>query len=135
MKKFKNILISGGNGRIGKSLTNYFLSQGHTVVCEDKKFDKINFNSFKKNLYLYKSDLTNEIKILNFIKFALKKIKNIDAFFHCSYPKTLDWGVELIKLKQKSLNKNLNDHLGSTIVFLKYLIRYFIKKKSGNIIL
>lgn len=135
MKKIKNILITGGNGRIGKSLTNYFLSKGHRVVCGDKKFDKINYNSFKQNLYLYKSDLTNEIKILNFIKFALRKINSIDVFFHCSYPKTSDWGLGIIKLNQKSLNKNLNDQLGSTIIFLKHLIKYFIKKKGGNIIL
>ena len=40
----------------------------------------------------------------------------------------------LKKLKQTSLNKNLNDHLGSSIIFAKNLISYFLKQKKGNII-
>lgn len=130
----KNILISGGNGRLGKSITNYFISKNHNVVCGDKLFTK-NIRKFsKKNLFLFKSDLTKEKNIQNFINFALKKLGHIDVFLHCLYPRTNDWGNNLKNLKQSSLNKNLNEQLGSSIIFAKYLIEYFLKKKRGNII-
>ena len=109
----KNILISGGNGRLGKSIANYFFSKNHNIVCGDKFFTKNIRKYSKKNLFLFKSDLTKEKNIQNFINFALKKLGHIDVFLHCLYPKTNDWGNKLENLKQSNLNKNLNEQLGS----------------------
>ena len=55
-------------------------------------------------------------------------------FLHCYYQKTNDWGMPLDKLKKTILYKNLANQLGSTIIFSKHLIKYFIKKRSGNLI-
>ncbi len=134
MKKIKNILISGGNGRVGKSIADYFVSKNHNVVCGDKLFTQYKKKYPPKNLFVFESDLTKEKNIQNFINFALKKLGHIDVFLHCLYPKTNDWGNNLEKLKQSNLNKNLNDHLGSSIIFAKHLIKYFLKKKRGNLI-
>ena len=41
MKKIQNILISGGNGRIGSSLSNYLLNKGHKIVVGDLHFNNI----------------------------------------------------------------------------------------------
>ena len=133
MNKPMNIILTGGNGRLGKSISTYLINKGHKVVIGDLNFEKIK-KSNRKNLYLYKSDLTKEKNIKNFIKFSIKKLGSLDALIHCSYPKTKDWGNNLKNIKQKSLNKNLNDHLGSSIIFAKNLINYFSKQKKGNII-
>ena len=133
MNKPINIMLTGGNGRLGKSISNYLINKGHRVVIGDLKFKKIT-KSRKNNLFFFKSDLTKEKNIKDFIRFSIKKLRTLDAFIHCSYPKTNDWGNSLKKLKQTSLNKNLNDHLGSSIIFAKNLISYFLKQKKGNII-
>ncbi len=133
MNKPMNIILSGGNGRLGKTISSYLINKGHKVVIGDLNFEK-KIISKLKNLYFYKSDLTKEKNIKDFIKFSQKILGTIDAFIHCSYPKTKDWGNSLKKLKQRSLNKNLNDHLGSSIIFAKTLISYFLKQKKGNII-
>ena len=61
--------------------------------------------------------------------------KKVDALVHCAYPKTKDWGVKLEKLKQKSLNENLINQLGSTIIVSKNIINLFLKQNYGNLIL
>ena len=134
MKNSYNILISGGNGRLGKSISNYLVKNGHSVVCGDISYKKINNVNLKKKLFLFKSDLTQEKNIKKFFAYAIKKLGNIDTFIHCLYPKSKDWGNSLINLKQSSLNQNLNDQLGSTIIFAKHLIKYFLKKKKGNLL-
>ena len=45
MKKIQNILISGGNGRIGSSLSNYLLNKGHKIVVGDLHFNNITKHS------------------------------------------------------------------------------------------
>ena len=50
MKNSYNILISGGNGRLGKSISNYLVENGHNVVSGDISFKKINnTNTTNKN--------------------------------------------------------------------------------------
>ena len=74
--------------------------------------------------------MTKEKNLKILLEFSIKKLRTLDAFIHCSYPKTNDWGNSLKKLKQTSLNKNLNDHLGASIIFAKNLISYFLKQKK-----
>ena len=64
MNKPINIMLTGGNGRLGKSISNYLINKGHRVVIGDLKFKKIT-KSRKNNLF-FKSDLTKEktLKIL-----------------------------------------------------------------------
>jgi len=136
MKKIKNILITGGAGRIGKVITDALLYENHKIIIGDITFKNINFRNdqFKNNLFKFKSDLTKEKNIQNFIKFGVKKFGSIDVLIHCAYPKTKDWGKTLDKINQKNLNKNITDNLGSSIILSKYIIRQFLKQKEGNLI-
>jgi NAD(P)-dependent dehydrogenase (short-subunit alcohol dehydrogenase family) len=135
MKK-RNILISGGNGRIGSALAKALLDSGNNVLIGDlNKSAKLNkFLSNKKNLYFYKTDLTKEKNLKNFIKYGEKNFKSIDVFIHCLYPHTKDWGKKIENLKQDSLNKNISDNLGTSIILSKLLIKKFLKQKKGNLI-
>ena len=82
MKKIQNILISGGNGRIGSSLSNYLLNKGHKIVVGDLHFNNITKKKENKNsLFLFKSDLTKEKNIQRFINFGIKNLGSIDVFF------------------------------------------------------
>ncbi len=134
MKK-KNIIITGGFGTIGIALSKSLLRQGHNVIIIDTKVKKKNNLINKKNLFVIKKNINKENEIKKFVFQIAKKFSKIDALVHCSYPKTKDWGLKLEKLNQKSLNENLNNHLGSTIILSKIIINQFIKQKFGNLIL
>ena len=45
MNKTKNIIITGGHGRIGSALTEFLISNGHNVLVSDIK-------PAKKKIYL-----------------------------------------------------------------------------------
>ena len=53
---------------------------------------------------------------------------------HCSYPKSKKWGTKFENLQQKNLNEDLQNQLGSTIIFSQVLIKQFLKQKKGNLI-
>ncbi len=129
----KTIIVTGGSGTIGLALSKSLLKQGHKVITVDTKIYKIINNN--SNLFMIKANLNKENKIKKFISLCANKFKRIDALVHCAYPKTKDWGTRLEKLKQKSLNENLNNQLGSTIIISKIIINYFLKQKFGNLIL
>ena len=116
----KIIIVTGGFGTIGFALSKSLLEQGHKVIAVDTNIKKIKNLSFNNsNLIVLKANLNKENEIKKLITLCEKKFKKVDALVHCAYPKTKDWGVKLEKLKQKSLNENLNNQLGSTIISVK----------------
>ena len=132
----KTIIVTGGFGVIGLALSKSLLEQGHKVIVVDTKIQKIKNLKFNNiNLFILKANLNKENNIKKLISLCVKKFKKIDAFVHCAYPKTKDWGVKFEKLKQKSLNENLNNQLGSTIIICKNIINLFLKQNYGNLIL
>lgn len=132
----KNIIITGGTGTIGSALSRSLIKQGHKVIIVDTKIKKINeFKNDKIKPEIIRADINKENDIKKFIQLCSKKFKRIDALVHCAYPKTKDWGTKFEKLKQKSLNENLNNQLGSTIMISKIIISQFLKQKYGNLIL
>ena len=132
----KTIIVTGGFGTIGFALSKSLLEQGHKVIIADNKIKTIkNLKLNKFNVSVLKTNLNNENEIKKLISLCTKKFKKVDALVHCAYPKTKDWGVKLEKLKQKSLNENLINQLGSTIIVSKNIINFFLKQNYGNLIL
>ena len=132
----KIIIVTGGFGTIGFALSKSLLEQGHKVIAVDTKIKKtknLKFNNL--NFFVLKANLNKENEIKKLISFCVKKFKKVDALVHCAYPKTKDWGARLEKLKQKSLNENLINQMGSTIIISKNIINLFLKQKHGNLIL
>ena len=129
----KTIIVTGGLGTIGLALSKSLLKQGHIVIAVDTKKNKI--TNHNDNFFIFKIDLNKENGIKKLITLCEKKFKKVDALIHCSYPKTKDWGVKLEKLKQKSLNENLINQLGSTIIISKNIIKLFLKQNFGSLIL
>ena len=134
----KTIIVTGGFGTIGFALSKSLLEQGHKVIAVDtdtkiKKIKNLKLNNL--NLLVLKANLNKEKDIKRLISICVKKFKKVDALVHCAYPKTKDWGVKLEKLKQKSLNENLINQLGSTIMISKNIINLFLKQNYGSLIL
>ena len=67
--KNKNIVIAGGNGFIGRQLCKaFFLNQGSKVFILDIQKQKSKNNSF-----FFKTDITKENDLKNFLNFLKKK--------------------------------------------------------------
>lgn len=135
MKK-QTIIVTGGFGAIGFPLCQSLLKEGHKVIIVDTKIKKLDKSKLKNfSYFVLKININKEKEIKKLISRCVKKFKKIDALIHCSYPKTKDWGAKLENLKQKSLNENLNNQLGSTIIISKNITKLFLKQKYGTLIL
>lgn len=132
------VLITGGCGRIGSALAESLLLRGYKVLLGDinkNNLVKLNKKINSSNLKIFAGDLTSKKYIDKFISFGLKKFKKIDSLIHCSYPKSQKWGTSFEKVTENSLKEDLYNQLGATIILSQSLIKYFLKKKSGNLIL
>ena len=66
--KNKNVVITGGNGFLGKQLCNAFLNQGSKVFVLDIKKPKS-----KNKLIFFKTDITQQVDLNKFLTFLEKK--------------------------------------------------------------
>lgn len=132
------VLITGGCGRIGSALAEKLLFEGCKVLIGDlneNNLVKLNKKLNSSNLGIFAGDLTTKRNIDRFISFGIKKFKKIDSLIHCSYPKSKKWGDSFEKISASSLKEDLYNQLGATIILSQSIIKYFLKKKSGNLIL
>ena len=139
MKEQKEIVaITGGCGRIGSALTEDLLEHGYKVLLGDinkAKLIKIKNKSKSPNIEIFFGDLTVKKNIDSFISFGLKKFKKIDSVVCCSYPTSKEWGTRFENLKENFLKEDLYKQLGATIIFCQRVMKYFLKRKKGNLIL
>jgi NAD(P)-dependent dehydrogenase (short-subunit alcohol dehydrogenase family) len=132
------VLITGGCGRVGSALAKELLENGYKVLVGD--INKENLIKLEKklnssNVEIFFGDLTSKKNIDKFISFGLKKFKKIDSLIHCSYPKSKKWGASFFKVDENFLKEDLYNQLGATIILSQSIIKYFLKKKEGSLIL
>ena len=82
--KKKNIIITGGNGFLGKQLSKAFINQGSNVFIFDLKTSKN-----KKNLKYFEVDITKEKQLSRILeKFKKDKIKTDVLINNAAYDHT-----------------------------------------------
>jgi len=137
-KTKKTVIITGGAGTIGSALAVDLIKNGYKVLLGDinnSKLLKIKKKLNSKNLEIFQGDLTNKNNIDRFIKYGVKKFKNIYGAVHCSYPKSKKWGTKFENLDETYLNKDLQKQLGGSIIFSQRIMKHFLKQKEGNLVL
>ncbi len=130
----KNIIIIGGSGQIGKSLTKALVQEDCNLLVGDKDINLSKNILHKNNIELLRCDVNKDQDIDKLINTAKKKFKKIDAVIYCAYPRSKGWGSDFLSLKRRYLNEDLNAHLGSLIIFSQKIIKLFLKQNYGNII-
>ena len=127
---FKNkiVLITGGEGDLGKSICNKFLQLGAQVIVTTTKKELINRKT-KKKIYMY-LDFNNQDAIQNFLN-NLKKIKKIDVLINNAGINRLSY---INEIDEKYLDEIYKVNLRGPILMTKQISKIMIKKGSGKII-
>ena len=127
---FKNkiVLVTGGEGGLGKAICNNFLQLGAKVIVTTTK-RKLENKKTKKKIYMY-LDFNNKNSIQNFLN-NLKKIKKIDILINNAGINQLS---PINEINERYLEEIYKVNLRGPILMTKQISKLMIKKRSGKII-
>lgn len=120
--KNKVVVVSGGNGLLGKKMVSTFRENGAIAISVDITFDQQGENEFLM-------DITNENSVHSIVELIVKKYNRIDGWVNNAYPRTSDWGNKFENIEFESWRKNVDMHLNG--YFLCCQVVLFQMKKQG----
>tara|TARA_B110000438_G_C15792690_1_gene641448 strand:+ start:1177 stop:1905 length:729 start_codon:yes stop_codon:yes gene_type:complete len=124
----KVILITGGEGGLGKSISNKFLELGAKVIITTTKRYLLNKKNKRKS-YMY-LDFSKKSTIKNFLE-DLKKIKKIDILVNNAGINKLSY---INDVNENYLDEIYKVNLRGPIILTKEVSKIMIKKRYGKII-
>ncbi len=136
MKMLKNkvIVVTGGNGLLGRSFCAEISAQGgYSIIADLNKEGKV-FSKEIKNSDYFSLNITNEESINELINYLGEKYGKIDALVNNAYPRNKDYGKHFFDVSYNNFVENVGMNLGGYFLTSQQFTRYFIKQGYGNII-
>jgi NAD(P)-dependent dehydrogenase (short-subunit alcohol dehydrogenase family) len=126
--KDKIIVVTGGNGLLGKDIIAKILAEGAVCINVD-----INHET-SDDLAQLNCDITNNESVTSAINLVIKKYGRIDGLVNNAYPRTADWGNKFENINYDSWQKNVDWQLNTYFYFSQTVAKYMVERKSGSII-
>jgi NAD(P)-dependent dehydrogenase (short-subunit alcohol dehydrogenase family) len=126
--KDKIIIITGGNGLLGKAILKRLKLEG--AFC-------INFeinHETNDDLSQVYCDITNTSSIDAGLEMVLKKYKKIDGLVNNAYPRTKDWGIKFEDIVYDSWKQNIDWQLNSYFYISQKVATQMSLQKQGSIV-
>lgn len=124
----KIIIITGGNGLIGKSIVKKLQLAGATCINFDINHETL------EDLSCVKCDITDCESINKSIDLVINKYGKIDGLVNNAYPRSNDWGNKFENIEYNSWKLNIDWQLNSYFYLTQQVSKYMVIKKSGSII-
>jgi NAD(P)-dependent dehydrogenase (short-subunit alcohol dehydrogenase family) len=124
----KVIIVTGGNGLLGREIVTKLLAEGATCINID-----INHET-SENFKTYKCDITSPEEIDSCISEILQKYKKIDGLVNNAYPRTSDWGKKFEEIEFASWQLNVDWQLNSSFYLIQQVSKSMVENMSGSII-
>ena len=126
--KNKIIIVTGGNGLLGKAIVDRLKSEG--AFC-------INFeinHETNKDLSQVYCDITDCVSIDNGLALVLSKYSRIDGLVNNAYPRTKDWGTKFEDIVFDSWKQNIDWQLHSYFYIFQKVATHMSIHKEGSIV-
>jgi len=123
----KVIIVTGGNGLLGKQIVKSFREQGANVVAVDIFFETQRDDDFI-------IDITNENSVKEGVNAILKKYGRIDGWVNNAYPRTSDWGKKLEDIPFDSWRKNVDMHLNGYFLCCQVVLEQMKIQQFGSLV-
>jgi NAD(P)-dependent dehydrogenase (short-subunit alcohol dehydrogenase family) len=131
----KIVLVTGGTGALGSSITKAFLESKATVISsyhnDKEKIDKTQTDT-KPTVQLIKANITNEEEIEKLVLSVLDKYGSIDILVNVVG--AFIGGKTVMELEEKEWDMMMNVNLKSAFLISKHVARQMISSKYGKII-
>ena len=124
----KIIIVTGGNGLLGKEIISKITYEGAVCINLD-----INHET-SIDLTSIKCDITNTNSIDESIELIISKYKKIDGLVNNAYPRTADWGNKFEDVAFESWQKNVDNQLNSYFYITQQVSKIMVNQKNGSII-
>jgi NAD(P)-dependent dehydrogenase (short-subunit alcohol dehydrogenase family) len=123
----KNIIVTGGNGLIGRAICGDIRSKGGTVI----NFDINHSDNSNENIIC---DITNLESIEEALYQVQLKFGLLHGLVNNAYPRTKDWGTAFEDLDLTSLRMNVDWQMISYLNMCKLVIPLLRKTKRGSVV-
>lgn len=128
MLENKIIIVTGGNGLLGREIVNDINKKGGIAICVDINMEE-NLSANKLNC-----DITKLENIKDLIAMVHDKYGRIDGLVNNAYPRTDDWGKDFEELTEESLELNVKWQMNSYILFCQQVVACFRRNLGGAIV-
>jgi NAD(P)-dependent dehydrogenase (short-subunit alcohol dehydrogenase family) len=127
MLEGKNIIVTGGNGLLGREICGDIRRKGGNAINFDIDHKDIAEENFV-------CDITNSESIADSLSLVERKYGEIHGLVNNAYPRTKDWGTAFEDLSHDSLQTNVDWQMNSYLNFCKLIIPYFRKVNGGSVV-
>ena len=124
----KVIIITGGNGLLGKSIIKDVNKAGGVAINLDINHKT---NIFKRRI---NCDISNVNSIDSAINIILQEFGQIDGWVNNAYPRTSDWNTKFENIKIDSWKINVDLQLNTIFICCQKVLKIMKKQKFGNIV-
>lgn len=134
----KCVIVTGGTSGLGRSLVLKLIGLGAKVAfcgrSEEKMKEVLNQINLeeKNNIYYDTFEITEENKIISFVKNVEEKLGTVDALINCAGANTARSAVEDIKIEDIDFMFKLNTL--APLTFIKECYKHMKAKKEGMIV-
>ena len=125
--KGKILIITGGNGLLGKAIVKSLRDAGAIVISTD-----INtLTNDNNNLHI---DISSEDSVKLAVQYIISIYGRIDGWVNNAYPRTKDWGNKFEDVSINSWSENIDMHLNGYFICCKLVLAQFKKQGYGSLI-
>ena len=124
--KDKVIVVTGGNGLLGKQIIMRLKNAGAIAIAAD-----IKTGSEENEIVI---DITSEESVRKAIQLLVNKYQKIDGWVNNAYPRTSDWGNKVESISFESWRKNVDMHMNGYFICSKLILEQMKVQRSGSLI-
>ena len=125
--KDKIIVVTGGNGLLGKQIISTFRENGAIAISVDINFEQLGDDDFVM-------DITSETSVNSVVDSIIKKYYRIDGWVNNAYPRTNDWGNKFENILFESWRKNVDMHMNGYFLCCQVVLNQMKKQGSGSLL-
>lgn len=126
--KNKVILVTGGNGLLGRSILDRIQQEGAVCINLDLHQET---TSDLSSVYC---DVTNQNSVDEAVELIYKAYGCIDGLVNNAYPRTKDWGAFFEDIKFESWENNVSWQLNSYFYMSQKVISKMVSNGSGSVV-
>jgi NAD(P)-dependent dehydrogenase (short-subunit alcohol dehydrogenase family) len=121
----KIIIVTGGNGLLGRRIIEYLNLQGAHCI----NFD---LQNNQKNAQFVFCDITDKESVDHALELVLKEHSMVDGLVNNAYPRTDDWGKKFEDIALDSWKQNIDWQLNSYFYMAQQVSRIMADKGRGG---